>query len=200
VLRVEVVCWAIEVLTSRPVHPFFIAYLHLRSRAVEAGDFSAVRARWGDLGKLLAVPGGPPGKPYYRPLMDGQVHDRSRYWMNPNLAGSWAPSSLRPGQEPLEVVRIVGRGFALDAGHAGRAREHLLGGEKLSVLALAAYLYRDYGFSAEDRELVPADAADVFARDFHFRDSQADDTDFDLLFDTGDPGSPSEWFESYPAQ
>lgn len=85
-------------------------------------------------------------------------------------------------------------------GMRGRAREHLLGEEKLSVLALAAYLYRNYGFAAGDRELVPADVADVLARDFHFREGRADDADFDLLFDTSDPGSPSEWFEFHPRQ
>ena len=97
----------------------------------------------------------------------------------------------------MNVVRIVGDGYALDPGHAQRARERLLYGERLQVAALAAYLYRNYGFINESREPVPADVGEVFARDFHFRDSGTADDDFSTLFDTNTEDSPSDWFEAY---
>lgn len=162
VLRLEAVRWAIDTLTSRPAHPFFIAYLHIRARGVEMGRMSQISPRWNDLGRLLAVPGGPPGKPYYRPLLSGQVRDRSRYWMNENLAGSWAPSSLREGQPPLRVVDRAGQLFSLREDHASLARHHLLFDQPISVMALAAYLYRNYGFDNTD----PPDQPHVLASSF----------------------------------
>jgi hypothetical protein len=192
---VPVVQWAIEALTSRQVHPFFIAYLHLRALAIQNDEFSSIRPRWADIGKHLALPGGPPGKPYYRPWLDGQVHDRSRYWMNSNLAGSWAPSSLR--QEPLNVVRTTGRTFALEPGHAQRALTHLLYGVRLPVLPFASYLYRDYGFVNRQHEPNSNDVINAFAQDFRFRENRSADEDFTTMFDDGEQESPSPLFEVY---
>jgi hypothetical protein len=200
VLEVPVVRWAIQRLTSRPVHPFFLAYLHIRARAIQTGDQSSIQPAWGDFGEAyLSIPGGPPGKPYYRPFLEGEVLDRSRYWMNSNLAGSWAPSSLRQGQEPLNVVRIADRGFALDPGHSARARSHLLHDRALSVLPLAAYLYRDYGFIDTGRAPTKSDLIETFGQDFEFRRGEHSDGDFDTLFEISDQGAPEPFFTVYAA-
>jgi hypothetical protein len=216
---VDAIRWAVDKLTSRRVHPFFIAYLQIRATGVETGNMSQIRPQWARLGKYLEVPGGPPGKPYYRPFLD-RVHDPTRYWMNQNLAGSWAPSSLREGQPPLEVVDRVGQGYSLKDNHARLAWHHLLFDDTLSVMALGVYLYRNHGFHAEGRESKPLDVIAAFASEFGFPEWRIDSTgtvpdhrridpvtgrvrgrtsnaDFFTLFDLTIPERSNGWFEEF---
>src|SRR5580704_9599020 len=152
----EAVRWGIQTLKASRVHPFFLAYLHLRKQAAEQGTMDDIVPDWEELGTYLRVRGAPPGKPYYRPLWHGNATDPGRYWLNPNLAGSYAPSSLR--NVPTRVVGINGSHFSLRPEHARLAREHLLYEEPISAIALAAFLYRDFGLMAE-RSLGPHDLA-----------------------------------------
>jgi hypothetical protein len=148
---------------------------------------------WEELGTYLRVPGGPAGKPYYRPLWNGKGLDPGRYWLNPNLAGSYSPSSLR--NVPMRVVSTAGSHFSLLPEHARLAREHLLYGEPISAIALAAYLYRNFGLSSSN-PLEPADLAEVLRQDFHYL---PEDDEFAVLFSGEVPGSLVTWFEPLDA-
>ncbi|HEY5176268.1 MAG TPA: hypothetical protein VII95_11960 [Terriglobales bacterium] len=70
-------------------------------------------------------------------------------FFNRNVAGSYAPSSLRGVSPFLQVVTIGGSRrratYSLVRDHATKASQYLLFGKRLGVVSLAAVLYRDYG-------------------------------------------------------
>jgi hypothetical protein len=189
VVTVEAVQWAISDLQAQRVHPWFLAYLHLRQRAVEQGSSDDIEPHWDELGRYMRVSGGPPGKPFYRPLWNGKGSDPARFWMNPNLAGSYSPSSVR--ELVRKVVDTRGSHFELRPDHAEAAFEHLLNGTRVSALALAAYLFRDYGFAA-DRPLDPMDLSRVLKQTFYFLPG---DPDFAQLFVEIVSPDVQTWFE-----
>lgn len=188
VLTLRAVRWAIGELKSSKVHPFFLAYLHLRRHTEFAGS-SRVTPAWDELGDFLRVKGGPPNKPYFRPFWNGNVEDASRYWLNANIAGSYAPSSLRT--VPRTVIDTDGAEFILLEGHAQRARHNLLYDTRISAVATAAFFFRDYGFLPDDPTAQPADLLAPLIRDFRLSND-----DFDLLFHSDVPSNISDWFET----
>lgn len=195
--RLDVVQWSIGELTHKRVHPFFIAYLHLRSRAKSEGDESDIQPRWSDLGNYLWMPGGPPKKPFYRPLFD-PPGNRSRYWLNENLAGSYSPSSLRDGQPPMRVVsRGANGGFSLRLNHAALALHHLLYDERLAIYPFVSFLYRDFGVVTSGSRPDPSALADIFREDWHFTRDDDPDNDFETLFDLNGADLPSNPFEAF---
>ncbi len=195
VLTLEAVRWGIDTLKKQKIHPFFLAYIHLRKRAVELGMDSDISADWEELAQYLPVKGGPPSKPYYRPFWHGKSTEPGRYWLNPNLAGSYAPSSLR--DVPYKVIDTSGSHFSLKPDHAGLAREHLLFDEPVSCFALAAFFFRDFGISTPSA-VVPAvsDLLAVFRNDFNFLPQ---DPHFDVLFSLEQPTDVQLWFEPLDA-
>lgn len=180
----------IDTLLSRDTHPFFIAYLYLRQLAAREGSLRGLKPSWSELGKYLEVPGGPPGKPYLRPFWHRE-RKTGQEWLNENLAGSFAPSSIR--DVPALVVETdAERRYNLRPDHWEAAREHLLFGRPLSVLALAAFLFRDYGFIADSMP-TPTDLVQVFRQQFGYSDS--DQEEFDRLYDTDWIGADGPWFK-----
>ncbi|MBU8857415.1 MULTISPECIES: hypothetical protein [unclassified Micromonospora] len=193
ILDRDAVRWAIRHLTSRPMHPFFLAYLHLRALAMENGRLTALKPRWSDLIPYIRVPGGPPKKPYFRPMWHKSVEDKSRYWMNRNLAGSFAPSSLR--EEPRKVIEIENDLFTLKPNHADLALKYLLFDSQLSAAALGAYLFRNFGFRSTTGD-PPEGSALVDALKEAFLFDQVDlDFDFETLFDDKVPAELRDPFE-----
>jgi hypothetical protein len=166
VLTVDAVRWALDQLKSQKIHPFFVAYLFLCKWASAQRTTSEIAPEWGELADYLSVAGGPPGKPYYRPFWHGTVNDPGRYWLNPNLAGSFAPSSLR--NVPALIVDVSDGLFSLKPDHEMLALEHLLYGEPVSAVALGAFLYRDYGFHYQSLVPIPEALTDVFRQDFDY--------------------------------
>lgn len=185
VLSVEAVRRAFDTLMSTKVHPFFPAYLQIRRDAMAADVTEDIRPNWNEMGALLRVPDAPEKFPYLRPFKD---HEGPRWaWLNRNLAGSWAPSSVREDQAPARVLErgSVRGSWSLRPNHAVLALEHLLYGAPLDGFAVAAFLYRDYGFLAGDSG-DPPDITNVyngFARDFRFlRDRGGAHQDLVTLF------------------
>jgi hypothetical protein len=191
VLSIDAVRWGIAELKRTRVHPFFLAYLHLRQRASEQGVDTGIQPEWDRLGEYLAVRGGPPGKPFYRPVWNGNVSDPSHYWLNRNIAGSYAPSSLRT--VPRMVIDTVGSEFSLLPDHAELAKKHLLYDGTVSAFALAAFFYRDFGFVTSEPDDVPGrdDLVAVLVDDFGL-----DIDDRVTLFDPDPPAETSvgQWF------
>lgn len=192
VLTTTVVRWGIEQLQSRKVHTFFPAYLEIRRIAVEAGSDTGIYPNWGNVEKYLQVPGGPPGKPNFRPFWH-QSRKAGQDWLNANIAGSYATSSIR--KVPENVVDPDGSGYALKDGHARLALKHLLFGQALPIFPLAAFYYRDFGFTTDGPALPPQGLIDVFQQDFGFS-TPSDAADFDVLFSTEIPDR-TDWFEPW---
>jgi hypothetical protein len=166
VLTIEAVRWALDQLKAQKIHPFFVAYLFLCKWSAEQDTTDEIQPEWAELSDYLSVGGGPPGKPFYRPFWHGTVNDPGRYWLNPNLAGSFAPSSLR--NVPSRIVDVFDGAFSLKTGHEMLALEHLLYSKPVATVALGAFLYRDYGFSDNTSAPTPDSLTLVFRQDFHY--------------------------------
>ncbi|MEV7125937.1 hypothetical protein [Streptomyces sp. NPDC093260] len=170
VVSTEVVRWAIDTLTTRRIHPFFLAYLYLHGLTPDEGAPTPVMPIWTDLGKYLTMPGGPPKKPYYRPLFQ-EISKPERYWLNANLAGSYAPSSLR--QVPRRIVDVSDDGhFLLKEDSATLVLEHLLYGEPALLLALSAFMLRNYGFKSDEGLPNEWHLCSLFLAEFNFRQGE----------------------------
>jgi hypothetical protein len=191
VLTLQAVKAGIERLQGQHIHEQFPAYLHLRQRGMASGSITSIEPEWSQVGELLKMPGGPPTKPNYRPFSSRKIKDPSGYWFNRNLAGSYAPSSVRSTSRFM--LNANGDGFALPADHAQRALTILLKGSKVPAWALAAYYLRNYGFTFEGEgghpELIAA-----FKSEFLFEEG----SDFSTLFeDHPPPLAPTAWFEPF---
>jgi len=143
---------------------------------------------------FLRVPGGPPGKPNFRPFWN-QTRDAGQDWLNANLAGSYAPSSLR--SLPRRVVDIGDGGFSLKEDHWQLARQHLLYDDRVPAVALCAFLYRDFGFTTDGISPAPAALIDIFRMDFGYR-LDSDDIEFEHLYDANVPAR-EDWFVPFDA-
>jgi hypothetical protein len=193
VLRVERVKESIDRLLSRDTHPFFIAYLHLRREAGRVGQPSGLVPEWSQLGDLLRVTGAPDEKPYLRPLWSGK-RDAAQEWLNRNLAGSYAASSIRAVRVRKVISTDAEGAFALKAKHWDLALEHLLIGKRIDVVALAAFLFRDFGF-VNAVEPQPPDLVEAFRSYYRYR--AENDKEFDTLHDASWTGIPGPWFEPF---
>lgn len=195
VLTLEVVRAGLDALRGQRIHEHFPAYLHLRQRAISGRSFTDIEPVWREVGDLLGVPGGPPTKPHYRPFSSRHVQDPGVYWFNRNLAGSYAPRSIRSTSRFM--LNSTGDGFALPHDHAQQALRVLLLGTRVPAWALAAYYLRNYGFTLESDGGLD-DLIQAFRIEFLFEAdlsslSEADpealfggtgrDTDFEVLFD-----------------
>jgi hypothetical protein len=197
VLKKQAVSDAIDILRGQRIHPFFPAYLHLHRVAATQGTTTNIRPEWRELGPFFEVAGAPADHPYFRPftLSTGEGPDE---WLNPNIAGSYAPSSLRTRQPPLQVVEVGsgGHGYVtLRPKHWELAREHLLDAKQLPIAPVAAFFLRDYAFieyvdAPGDDELIDA-FAEMFG--YGFGSSR---TAFDHLFTRSIQATP-DWFEEW---
>lgn len=197
VIRVPNVRASIDELLERRIHPFLPAYLHLRQQASLQGTTTAIEPTWGAVGDLLNLPGGPPGRPHFRPFWY-QTREGGQAWLGPNLPGSYSPASLRVGTPPRLVLATNDDGtYSFLEGHANLARAHLLYEEPLPVLALASFLLRDYALASET---VPdrAELTAAFLERFGYS-QPADAAEINVLFDITWTGPDGPWFETMDA-
>lgn len=150
-LSTDVVREAIEVLQRLPIHPQFVLYLQLRKRANDLNRFDGLVLDYDVIKDWLVVPGGPPDKPHYRPFSNSRKPNTSAFWMNPNLQGSYARSSLRP--EVAALFLDAKRAFRLPVDATGAPdpnpiAQTLLASSRIPAWALAAFLFRNYAFWA----------------------------------------------------
>ena len=196
VLTTAAVRDCIAMLRKQRVHPYFPAYLHLRQRAAAEGSLTDLHPEWkAELSPFLQIRDAPAKKPHFRPFTENAGGGDDE-WLNPNLAGSYAPSSLRP--TPLQLVEIGPShgSFSLRPKHWELAREHLLHGERLPLIALAGFMLRDFGFESDDG-FPPAneDLELAFVETFGYNDASGA-TELDYLYDR-EPIATSFWFEPF---
>lgn len=197
VLKVDAVRAGIEGLQAIPIHPYFLAYLHLRQRAGLAGGDTELKPVWKDLGPYLEVAGATTKHPYFRPFWDGAA-GAGQHWLNGNLAGSFAYSSLRAASPPMLVVDYdeASRTFSLKPKHWQLAQEHLLHGNKIPAESIALFLLRDYGFMTDwGKAPTSDDLVELFATEFGYGNAW---TEFNYLYDRVDADNARVWFERLP--
>jgi hypothetical protein len=191
VLTRETVKGGISTLKKQRIHEHFPAYLYLRKLAVTSGSLANLNPEWREVSIVLKMPGGPPTKPHYRPFSSVNRKDESGYWYNRNLAGSYAPKSMRATSDFM--LNSNGDGYELPIDHAQQALVRLLKGKKVPAWALAAYYLRNHAFAFDGaggyKELVGA-----FKIEFSFDKTM----DFDVLFEDEEPTWFSgDWFEPF---
>lgn len=151
-VTIETVRAAITYLTQRRIHEHFLGYLYVWSQVGESGGAASVN--WGAgsaYRKWLHVPGGPPEKPYFRPISSSVHGNVAQFWMNQNIAGSLAPSSLRKASS---FMLGEGRRYALPQMHHHLALEQMLFGEPVEAWAVAAFLLRNARIGVRDEDLL----------------------------------------------
>jgi hypothetical protein len=195
VLRSEIVARAFHRLRQRKVHTLFPGYLHLQQRAGVLGRLEDLQPEFLSFFKqFFEVRDHPLGSPFIKPFTEQRPSARN-LWLNENVAGSYAPSSLRPNQPFRRVVDVVGRRYTLPPDHASRALKYLLYGEQLSVRDVAIFLYRDYGITTTSPTV--QHMVDVFMYEFGYTRKAGESADqaFWTLFqdDTTHEGGV-EWF------
>ncbi len=171
---------AIGALLDRDTHPFFPAYLHLHRQSSLQGTESDIEPDWAELGEYLHVDGALPGKPYLRPFWEGQ-RQAGQEWLNSNLAGSFAPSSLRKAVYAVIDTTAEGK-YVLRERHWELALEQLLGGAPAPALACAAFFMRDYGITGINEQPTGKHLILAFMREFGY--GSRDEVEFDTVFDT----------------
>ncbi|PSQ55995.1 hypothetical protein BRD22_07585 [Halobacteriales archaeon SW_8_68_21] len=91
--------------------------------------------------------------PYLLPFDTSEINDRSDFWFNENVAGSYSTSSIRDDKPFAEVVEYGGsysdRWWRLVDDHLTISRREMLEA-KVPVEPLAGFLYRDFAVEVEE--------------------------------------------------
>jgi hypothetical protein len=147
-IRVEAVKAAWEALIRSNVHNHFMGYLCILEAAARQGTTSDLEVNFKSFfDRFLRAEGLSAGTPYLNPFRGSPpVHNR-------NVAGSYAGSSLRKNAPLIDAAEYKGGGrdlkISLRTGHVDAARRTMLHEKPLPGLAMASFLYRDYGISTD---------------------------------------------------
>ena len=182
VIRPSIVARSLKRLREQKTHTLFAGYLYFQQRATQLGRLDDLRPEFLRFYKqFFEVVNHPLGTPYIKIFTEQKASERN-LWFNENVAGSYAPSSLRPNQPFRKVVDIKEREYSLSADHAACALEYLLYGKPVQVADLVIVLYRDYGFIK--KAFAIQDLISVFAYEFGYADQPdaAPNENFNLLF------------------
>lgn len=191
ILNVDVIRESFWDLVDLPIHRLFPGYLCLRQEAGIENRYDALDFNYNDFfDKYFEMRSGK--KPYLVPFTVDDFGE-TELWFNKNVAGTYAPSSLRTTTPLLKVGEFEKDGrksyWKLFNNHAELAREHLCSGEKVPVEPLAAFLFRDYGFEVDDPS---ADTlVQAFCEEFVY---DRDDSEFTALYSTGNTDIESSDF------
>lgn len=184
-LSVEAVQIALASLCKNRIHPSFAGYLCLKESARASGEHVSLKPSFkGFFEGYLAVSDGTAKKPYLLPFSDSETREEPT-WFNSNVAGSYAPSSIR-AQSPLRKVCTFSNGgrvaeFQLVPQHWEHAKTGMLFGEKISAVALAVFLYRDFRFAGENA--TAQDLVKIFRDEFGYREQKNEEVEqFNALF------------------
>lgn len=178
----DAVLRAIGTLEQCQIHEHFAGYLAiLRAQKDNGGQPAGSSDIFEFHDRYLRVEGAPERAPYVRPF---RSRGRGLETFNSNLAGSYAPSSLREKGKLIEVIEVTGErrtaAYSLRRNHASLAFDRLLT-KKVPVCALAAFIYRDYGFILD----VPVIASVIrlFRDEFGLSaEDEKESTVFDICF------------------
>lgn len=193
-IRKQVVAQSLHHLREQKTHTLFAGYIYLQQRACQLRRLNDLQPEFLPFFKQFFFVGNHPlGAPYIK-LFTEQKASTENLWLNENIAGSYAPSSLRLGQPFRKVVNIEGKTYSLPPDHAKRAFEHLLYFKPIQVADLAIVLYRDFGLL--DDSINIQDIVDIFAYEFGYSDKQGakPNEDFQTLYSLE---TPQNWEEDW---
>ena len=204
IVKAPVVANCLDILRDQKVHNTFAGYLCVRRTAFSEGRRDNLQVNFKEFfDTFFRVSGAPPRKPYVLPFWDSPASESNK-WFNQNVAGSYAPSSLRSDSPFLKVVGVEGARkptsirYSLFNDDAKLAQRHLLYGTRLPALALAAFLYRDFAIEADEPSTNLL--VEVFLEEFGFlsgpKKSLTPDYHSLFFFNRDDRGDKSDLFEA----
>lgn len=180
-VRPEFVERCIKELREQKIHPTFAGYLCVRRSAARDGrkkDLSIDFKEFFDT--FMRVSDAPVSKPYALPFSES-APSPSNKWFNKNVAGSYAPSSLRSISPFLKVIAVSGERrdalYSLRESDAELALKYLLYDIPIPVVCLSAFLYRDFALLSDHPGAETL--IQIFSEEFGF-DQKSDD--FSKLF------------------
>lgn len=191
ILAVSAVREALWELVDQHIHRLFPGYLCLRREAGRENSLEDLDFDYNEFfDKFFEVRTGK--KPYLVPFTV-ENFEETELWFNENVAGTYAPSSLRTTTPLLEIGELEKDGrkshWKLHENHAELAREHMCNGDQIPVEHLAAFLLRDYGFQVEQPS---ADTLiQAFCEEWVY---DRDKSDFAELYSTGEANIESSDF------
>ena len=198
-IRKQIVAGALARLREQKTHALFAGYLYLQRRTAQLGRLTNLQPVFLPFFKqFFEVANHPLGAPYIK-VFTGQLPSAKNLWLNENVAGSYAPSSLRLGQPFRKVVDIDAekKTYSLPSDHAARALQHLLYGQSVRAVDLAAVLYRDYELVGET--VTVEELIGIFAYEFGYANQPggALNEDFHTLFSLQTaPDWSQDWWET----
>jgi hypothetical protein len=134
--------------------------------------------------------------PYFVPFNESETDSIDLMWFNQNVAGTYAPSSVRSTSPLLKIAEIEQSGhnskWALTDEHWKLARHELADGSKIPVESLAAFLFRDYAFTSDDPSAFTV--VEAFVEEFGY---ELGGRDFTHLYKTGDSNITKDSFDKY---
>ncbi len=198
VIKKGVVSESLFRLRERRIHTLFPGYLCLQRQAAELQRFEDLQPDFRSFfNEYFLVENHPLGKPYIKPFTEQKASPQN-LWLNENVAGSYAPSSLRSDQPFRQVVEIdtVKKEYSLPVDHAIKAFKYLLFNNQISAVDLVIYLYRDYGLIDDSFSIY--DLIEVFSYEFGYSSQRNVEfsNDFNTLFTLDRASKWSiEWLE-----
>lgn len=198
--KVEAVRKAITTLSAARIHPTFSGYLGLLRTAALQRTMTGLQWDYKEFFEtFLRVTGGPPDRPYLRPFWDEDSTEQ-KMWYQENVAGTYSPSTAPRIVAFSAVVGVTGKGragrYSLKARHWEQARTHLTNSNRVPVVPLAVFLFRDFSF--EGPEVKMSDVVSVFRSEFGFTDKHSPDwnTAYQHLFsDNSETLKTGDWLE-----
>lgn len=179
-------------LSATPAHEHFAGYLGLlEADRLSKGGLHRSRNIKDFHERYLTVGGLKDSMPFFSPVRTPEAGEVKPF--NKNLAGSYAPSSLRPDGPFMATVEVLGKGqgvtYSLKSDHARVVSGSMLDSRRIQAIALAAYLFRDYGFERQSLQ----DVLEAFRDQFALRALHTDEAKtFTTLFDPSLDGFSDE--------
>lgn len=186
-VKKEVVANSLKSLRMRRTHEHFAGYLCLLYRAAAEGAGEAIQPNFAEFfDAFFRIEGRPDANPYIKPFVN-TAPTTSNLWLNRNVAGSYAPSSIRSTFK--KVVEVNNGGYSLRRNHIQMAQENLLHGTPINIFDLAVFLYRDYPIISNRPTI--EDIVSIFAVEFGFESLAGErNSDFEILFKAPTSESP----------
>lgn len=154
VLEPEVVRTCLHRLIDEPIHRMFPGYLCLQQQAAQENRIAGLSFPYIDFFDDYLRVRDDSDRPYYVPFTQAQNPSLGELWNNKNVAGTYAPSSLRSTAPLIQIAEIEEGGhnskWAIREHHWELARHNLCEDTQVPVESLAAYLLRDYAFEVEE--------------------------------------------------
>lgn len=195
VLTPEAVRSCINELVSLPIHRHFPGYLCLVRESGRQGQTHKLNFEYTNFfNSFFRV--ADRNKPYFVPFKRADNPAWSALRFNENVAGTYAPSSLRDTSPLFEVSVVDGSGhsatWSLYDEHWIPAYEHFSDNTRIPVEALAGFLFRNYAFTASSPD--QNTLVNAFCEEFYY--GRVSD-EFQRLYSIGEFNINSEDFNRY---